>query len=83
MPHPEFPKFDPAPTRERMRGRLAWAVVGLLAGTIFLAFLLVGLKRVSVEDMRTLLEPIVPAEVALAGSAIGFYFGGRAQSAKS
>jgi hypothetical protein len=69
------PRFDPEPGRERMRGWLAVGLLGLLTATIAAAFVLVAIKRVSVTDMKSLLDLIIPPEVALAGSAIGFYFG--------
>ena len=74
------PPFNPEPARERMRGRLAAAVVALLAGTILFSFVLVWLDKITVDEARTLLETTIPAEVALVGSAIGFYFGGRDRS---
>ncbi len=75
---PEEPATRPiAVKREGTRGLLAFATLGLLAATVLLALALVGSGRVTVDDMLRLLQPILPAEVGLAGSATAFYFGGR------
>jgi len=51
----------------------------LLALTVAVAFVLVATRRVSIADMRTLLEVLFTPLVALTGTALGFYFGGREQ----
>ncbi len=60
-----------------MRGVLALGLVIVLAGIVGGALLLVALGSVSVADMKGLLESVLPPVVALTGTAVGFYFGGR------
>jgi hypothetical protein len=49
----------------------------MLAGTIFGAFLLLVLRWASPSDVKDLLTVILPPLIALTGSALGFYFGGK------
>ena len=64
-----------------MRAKLAWAALGLLAATILLGMAMVWSSETTVEEIRLLFEPIIPAEVALASGATGYYFGGRSSEA--
>jgi hypothetical protein len=63
--------------REETRGSLAGRLVWMLAGTIFGAFLLLVLRWASPSDVKDLLTVILPPLIALTGSALGFYFGGK------
>ena len=64
--------------RRRSSGLLvAIAVLILLAAVIATAFTLVANRRISMADMRTLLELILGPLFALAGAALGFYFANR------
>ena len=56
---------------------VAIAVLILLAAVIATAFTLVANRRVSIADMRTLLELILGPLFVLAGAALGFYFAKR------
>ncbi len=76
----------PAPAQAAPRGvvvkrssglGLAIAVLFLLAAVIATAFVLVANRRISMADMRTLLELMLGPLFALAGAALGFYFANR------
>ncbi|HEX8100873.1 MAG TPA: hypothetical protein VF660_11825 [Actinomycetota bacterium] len=75
---------DPAPVStdlpKRRRGRglvLNIVILILIAAVIAAAFTLVANKRVTIQDMRTLLELILGPLFVLAGAALGFYFASR------
>ena len=61
--------------QEFARALLAFAFVGILALTLILAFENVG--GTDWDDTVELLQLLLPAETALLGSAVGFYFGSR------
>ena len=64
--------------RKRSSGLVvAIAVLILLAAVIATAFVLVANRRISIADMRTLLELILGPLFTLAGAAVGFYFANR------
>lgn len=66
---------DFGPNQERTRGRIALALILLLAAVVLLAFrgLLTG--RIEVRDLKELLIFLGPL-IALVGIAVRFYFGG-------
>ena len=66
--------FDAEPGRERVRGRVAGALV-LLLSTLTLIALIAVVAGVAAADVRSIIELVLPPVVALCGSAIGFYFG--------
>jgi hypothetical protein len=68
--------YDPEPRRERVRGWLAAALVGLVAFEVVAAFLALALGA-ETANIRSLLEVLFAPSVALAGSATGFYFAGK------
>lgn len=75
---------EPAPvTRDVVKPRrsrglvLNILILILVAAVIAAAFTLVANKRVTIQDMRTLLELILGPLFALAGAALGFYFASR------
>jgi hypothetical protein len=57
-----------------MRAILARGFAVIFAATIVAAFYCI-LAGVQWEDVKSLLDVILPAETALLGSAVGFYFG--------
>jgi hypothetical protein len=63
--------------QEIVRAGLALVFVGVFALTIVWAFLNVNSNWANTKE---LLEVLLPAETALIGSAIGFYFGTRSSS---
>lgn len=72
-PPTEGGAYDPSKDREKVRGRLAAGLVGLLAVLTVSALggVLVGADA---GDTKAVLEVTVPPVVALCGSAIGFYY---------
>jgi hypothetical protein len=77
-PLPEVTKpFDPAPAREQARGRLAGFLIGLVGLTVLLGFLGLALDWGTFAEMKELTTTILAAVAALAGTAVGFYFGGK------
>lgn len=71
-------KYDPGRDRERVRGALA---LGLLVGlglVIAAAFVSIWAQWMPEGDVKDLLTVIFGPVVALTGSALGFYFGGKA-----
>jgi hypothetical protein len=71
--------YNPEPEREKMRGRLALGLVALLAVVIVSSLVFIALNWATVADIKTLLDTIMSPLVALAGTALGFYFGGRSK----
>ncbi len=65
------------PKRRSSGAVLAILVLLLVAAVIATAFTLVANRRISMADMRTLLELILGPLFALAGAALGFYFANR------
>ena len=63
--------------REKVRAGLAGSLLFILLVTIGLAFGLLAGGALNQAEIESLLDPIFPALVALTGSAIGFYFGGK------
>lgn len=69
-------QYDPLPRREKTRSQLAIGLIGLLA---LIATSLVGLvaaKVLAIGDAKDLIDGVMTPLVALAGAALGFYFGG-------
>jgi hypothetical protein len=62
----------------RVRGRLAAALTALFAVTVLaaLATAIFGSRRADAQVVD-ILRDLLPAELAILGSALGFYFGGR------
>jgi len=68
--------YDPSRARERVRGWVTTALLAVLGIQILGAFLALILGA-SADDVRSLLEVTLPPVVALAGTALGFYFAER------
>jgi len=64
--------------QEFVRASIAFAFVGLLFFTVVWAFRYVDDDAAWVNT-KELLQVLLPAETALLGSAVGFYFGSRRQ----
>lgn len=61
--------------REWVRAAIALCLVGIFALTVLGALGMLMWTQVESERLKTLLEVLLPAETALLGSAIGFYYG--------
>ncbi len=73
VPPTEGGKYDPTRDREKVRGRVAVALVGLLA-VLTIGALAGVLAGASADNIKSVLEVTVPPVVALCGSALGFYY---------
>lgn len=75
---PSVPPQGAAPTsdRERARGRMATALLGLLALVFLGAMIGVIVGAVSVHDLKELSSFVTPL-VVLVSTVTAFYFGGR------
>src|SRR5579872_3879378 len=68
--------------QESTRSTIALTFVGVFALTIVLAFIVVIGFNSDWAATKDLLQLIIPAETALIGSAIGFYFGTQTEKSK-
>src|ERR1051325_2201846 len=75
LPAPPSQPFDPEPERERIRGRIAQALVVLLIGVVGLVLLLILVFPDDLEELKTVLELVLSPVVTLGGTATGCYFG--------
>jgi hypothetical protein len=69
---------EQTPTSERVtRERVRWVLASILAGTFLLtvAAAFAGAQWGRWANVREWLQAVLPAETAILGSAIGFYFG--------
>ncbi len=71
----EVVPYDPAKARESVRGRIALSLIGLLAATILVSFVLLWMHPDRSKELHDLLALIFAPLVALVGSATGYYFG--------
>jgi hypothetical protein len=69
--------YDPEPNRDKVRGYLAIALVVLLVGVLVAAWASLWSGLVTEPEVKDLLSVMLPPVVALVGSALGFYFGGK------
>jgi hypothetical protein len=75
-PTKELP-YDPEPNRDRVRGYLAAGLVALLVAVVVAGWVTLWAGVVTEPEVKDLLGVILPPVVALVGSALGFYFGGK------
>jgi hypothetical protein len=74
----EEPRLRRGRNIDQTRAGLAWALVWIFGGTVAAVLLIVALTSPHpASDVTELLRTLVPAETALLGSAVGFYFGTR------
>jgi hypothetical protein len=76
QPHPRLQERH-LWAQELVRSSLALALTAILGLTIIGAF--VGALSSNWPNVKELLQLILPAETALLGGAVGFYFGSRQQ----
>ena len=77
---PEGPVLQPfniAKEQEKVRGQIAQALVAMLAVIILLAFLSLWVYSSTFSDLEKLMTIIFGPVIALVGTAIGYYFGGK------
>jgi hypothetical protein len=74
----EVVPYDPMKARENVRGWIALSLIGLLAGTILVSFILLWIHPERSKELHDLLALIFGPLVALVGAATGYYFGSQA-----
>lgn len=74
-PRPRLTRFNPLVAQELVRSSMAVLFVLIFAGTITWSFFLV--TGHAWGNVKELLQLLLPAETALLGSAVGFYFGSK------
>ncbi|MFL5866026.1 MAG: hypothetical protein ACJ766_02890 [Thermoleophilaceae bacterium] len=70
-------EFDPRPGREKIRARLAQALAAALIVVVLSLIFLTAFDKLTVGDAKDLSLAILSPLTAIAGTALGFYFGGR------
>jgi hypothetical protein len=74
------PRLRRERAHEKTRAGLAWALFLTFAGTVLAVILVVAFgSHARSQDATELLKTLLPAETALLGSAVGFYFGTRSR----
>lgn len=73
-------RWDPEPAREKLRGYIAGGLVLLLAGIVAAAWLALWSDVATEPEIKDLLGVVMTPVVALVGSALGFYFGGKSSA---
>lgn len=75
------PRLSKGRSIDQTRAGLAWALVIIFGLTIGAAIAVIAFDSANpTGDVTELLRTLVPAETALLGSAVGFYFGTRKDS---
>ena len=75
---PEGPAlFNIAREQEKVRGLVAQALIVLLAVIILFAFITLWTYSSTFDDLEKLLTIVFGPVIALVGTAIGYYFGGK------
>jgi hypothetical protein len=69
--------YDPEPEREKVRARIALGLTALVSLLALMAFTLRAQGALTIEDLERLQLFFTPL-ITLSGTALGFYFGGRA-----
>jgi hypothetical protein len=77
FPRPKEGAYDPEPGRDRVRGILAICMVALLSGCMLLSYLWIAAGWMKPTDAKDVLGSVFPPVVALTGTVLGFYFGGK------
>ena len=67
--------YDPAQDREKVRGRIAMALIVLLIALVSLLFLAILVSVVKVADLDKIVATILTPIMGIVGTVIGFYFG--------
>jgi hypothetical protein len=75
------PEVTPPTYPDKIRGRIALALIALLTAIVFASFLTIWLgvvfHRLDFKDLKDLLTIVFGPLVALASAAVGYYFGGK------
>jgi hypothetical protein len=76
-PGPAFEPFNIAKEQEKVRGVIAQALIVLLAVIILFAFISLWTFSSGFPDLEKLMTIVFGPVIALVGTAIGYYFGGK------
>lgn len=71
--------YDPAEDREKIRGRIAIALISLLIGLISLLFVAILVGVVQIDDLDKIVATVLTPILGIVGAVIGFYFGGKSK----
>ena len=74
----EVVPYAPMKARESVRGLIALSLIGLLAATIIVSFILLWIHPDRSKELHDLLALVFGPLVALVGAATGYYFGSQA-----
>ncbi len=80
---PQTEPYNHLRQQELVRGRIAEALTAMLAITILLAFLTLWAYGTTFADLEKLMTIIFGPVIALVGTAIGYYFGGKTSGSSS
>jgi hypothetical protein len=72
-------KYDPAPVREKTRRQLALILAALLFLIAIALVVFTATDLLSSNQAKDLAAAVLSPVVAVTGTALGFYFGGRQQ----
>jgi len=72
--------YDPAPLREKTRSRLALILTVLVFLIAIMLVIFLGTNLLSADETKGLAAIVLSPIVAVTGTALGFYFGGRSAS---
>lgn len=67
--------YDPLRNRENIRGTIALLLIGLMAATILVSFVMLWIHPDRSKELHELLALTFGPLVALVGAATGYYFG--------
>ena len=78
---PPVSPYDPSEDRERKRGQIALALVGLLAGiaSVSLVFVMFAASKERQDALKGVVELVFGPIVGLVGAVTGFYFGAKSK----
>lgn len=67
-------KSRPVVDAANVRATIAYALLGIFAGTIAMAFVSFATGWAKISDIRDFVTPFITAEVGLLGAVMGFYY---------
>lgn len=76
---PRAAPYNPARHRESMRGWLAVILVGVVVLVIVFAGCALWHGKIEIADLQAFLQIVFTPLIALVGSVIGFYYGGKSE----
>lgn len=75
--------YDPRPHHDAAQRRIAYTLVGTLAGLIGLSFVGLGLDWLTIAELESFMSLVLGSLVGLVGAVTGFYFGGKAGNGRN